>query len=29
MLASAVQRYAALHGVACGRRVVIATACDS
>ncbi len=29
MLASAVQRYAALHGVACGRRVVVATACDS
>ena len=29
MLASAVQRYAALYGVACGRRVVLATACDS
>ena len=29
MLASAVQRYAALYGVACGRHVVIATACDS
>jgi len=29
MLAGAVERYAALYGVACGRRVVIATACDS
>ena len=29
MLADAVQRYASLHGVACGRRVVVATACDS
>ncbi len=29
MLAGAVQRYAALYGVACGRRVVVATACDS
>ena len=29
MLASAVQRYAELYGVACGRRVLIAAACDS
>ena len=29
MLADAVERYAALYGVACGRRVVIAAACDS
>lgn len=29
MLASAVLRHAALYGVACGRRVVVATACDS
>ena len=29
MLASAVQRYAQLYGVACGRRVLIAAACDS
>ncbi|MFN5158979.1 MAG: 2Fe-2S iron-sulfur cluster-binding protein [Betaproteobacteria bacterium] len=29
MLASAMQRYAALRGVACGQRVVLATACDS
>ena len=29
MLASAVQRYAELYGVACGRRVLLATACDS
>jgi sarcosine oxidase, subunit alpha len=29
MLAGPVQRYAALYGVACGRRVVIAAACDS
>ena len=29
MLASAVERYAALYGVACGRRIVIAAACDS
>ena len=28
MLAGAVQRYATLYGVACGRRVVVATACD-
>jgi len=29
MLASAVLRYATHYGVACGRRVVVATACDS
>jgi sarcosine oxidase, subunit alpha len=29
MLASAVVRYATHYGVACGRRVVVATACDS
>jgi sarcosine oxidase subunit alpha len=29
MLADAVERYAALYGVACGKRVVIAAACDS
>ena len=29
MLASAVLRYATHYGVACGRRVVLATACDS
>ena len=29
MLASAVQRYAELYGVACGRRVLLAAACDS
>ncbi|MDH0866263.1 2Fe-2S iron-sulfur cluster-binding protein [Mitsuaria sp. GD03876] len=29
MLANAVERYAALYDVACGRRVVIAAACDS
>jgi sarcosine oxidase, subunit alpha len=29
MLASAVQRYAELFGVACGRRVLLAAACDS
>ncbi|MFM8768172.1 MAG: FAD-dependent oxidoreductase, partial [Rubrivivax sp.] len=29
MLASAVQRYAELYGVACGRRVLVAAACDS
>jgi sarcosine oxidase subunit alpha len=29
MLADAVARYASLYGVACGRRVVIAAACDS
>ena len=29
MLASAVQRYAGLYGVACGRRVLLAAACDS
>jgi len=29
MLASAVQRYAELYGVACGRRVLLAGACDS
>ena len=29
MLASAVQRYAELYGVACGRRVLMAAACDS
>jgi sarcosine oxidase subunit alpha len=29
MLASAVEHYAVRHGVACGRRIVIATACDS
>jgi sarcosine oxidase subunit alpha len=28
MLAGAVERYAAHYGVACGRRVVVATACD-
>jgi sarcosine oxidase subunit alpha len=29
MLAGAVERYAALFGVACGQRVVVATACDA
>ena len=29
MLANAVQRYASHYGVACGKRVVLATACDS
>jgi len=29
MLAGAIERYAALYGVGCGRRVVVATACDS
>jgi len=29
MLANAVERYAALYDVACGRRIVIAAACDS
>ena len=29
MLAGAMARYASLYGVACGRRIVIATACDS
>jgi sarcosine oxidase subunit alpha len=29
MLASAVEQYALRYGVACGRRVVVATACDS
>ncbi|GAA5231481.1 FAD-dependent oxidoreductase [Verticiella sediminum] len=29
MLAGALERYAALYGVACGKRVVIATACDA
>jgi sarcosine oxidase subunit alpha len=29
MLASAVEMYAVRHGVACGRRIVVATACDS
>jgi sarcosine oxidase subunit alpha len=29
MLASAVERYATRYGVACGRRIVVATACDS
>lgn len=29
MLAGAVERYAALYGAACGKRVVIAAACDS
>ena len=29
MLASAVQRYAELYGVACGRRVLLTAACDS
>jgi sarcosine oxidase subunit alpha len=29
MLASAVERYATHYGVACGRRIVVATACDS
>jgi sarcosine oxidase, subunit alpha len=29
MLASSVERYAALYGVACGRQVLIAAACDS
>ena len=29
MLAGAVQRYATHYGVACGKRVVLATACDS
>ncbi|MEY3272585.1 MAG: hypothetical protein RLZZ341_1486, partial [Pseudomonadota bacterium] len=29
MLASAVEQYAVRYGVACGRRIVVATACDS
>lgn len=29
MLASAVEQYALRYGVACGRRIVVATACDS
>ena len=29
MLASAVEQYAARYGVACGQRIVVATACDS